>query len=498
MPGAPPGGIPKGILGRADLLGLAVGLLVLLGVTASASWQANRNVQVLAQTARTQDLRTLMNDILVSVLDAETGQRGYLLTNDADYLAPFTHAMQVLPGQIDRLQQLLPGDPRVTLLHTTVEARVAELQRINALVSSGDREGGVGIMQLHVGRDLTRRIREQTAAMVHGQDVTLAQEATEIREGGRSLVMIDTAGLVAVVAVAVLIGVGLHNDMENLHAAQAEATRAYAQIAAANASLDETVRKRTADLSAANEEIQRFAYIVSHDLRAPLVNIMGFTSELEQSAGQLSRAAAEMGMAPEVREPLEEETIEALRFIKASTGKMDRLINAILKLSREGRRVLTPERLDMPLLFAGLAESMRHQVTDHDAQVTVGSVPNLVADRVAIEQIFGNVIDNALKYLQPGRPGVVRISGRMEDGLARFDIADNGRGIAARDFERVFELFRRAGDQTVPGEGIGLAHVRSLVRRLGGSIDCTSELGEGTTFTIRLPPVGYYARDTTA
>ncbi len=83
----------------------------------------------------------------------------------------------------------------------------------------------------------------------------------------------------------------------------------------------------------------------------------------------------------------------------------------------------------------------------------------------------------------------------MEDGLARFDIADNGRGIAARDHERVFELFRRAGDQTVPGEGIGLAHVRSLVRRIGGSIDCESALDEGTTFIIRLPPVGTYTRD---
>jgi signal transduction histidine kinase len=297
---------------------------------------------------------------------------------------------------------------------------------------------------------------------------------------------------------AALIGFGVRGYLAKLHAAQAETARANAQLATANATLDDTVRIRTADLLAANEEIQRFAYIVSHDLRAPLVNIMGFTSELEQSAEQLSLASAELGMAAEQREPLIAETAEALRFIKASTSKMDRLINAILKLSREGRRVLTPERLDMAQVFGGLVESMRHQVTNHDAEVLVGPVPNLVGDRVAIEQIFGNVIDNALKYLQSGRPGVVRIDGRLENGLARFDIADNGRGIAARDYERVFELFRRAGDQTVPGEGIGLAHVRSLVRRIGGSIDCVSTLGEGTTFIIRLPPVGYYTRDATA
>ncbi len=71
--------------------------------------------------------------------------------------------------------------------------------------------------------------------------------------------------------------------------------------------------------------------------------------------------------------------------------------------------------------------------------------------------------------------------------MARFDIADNGRCIAPRDYERVFELFRRAGDQSVPGKGIGLAHVRALVRRLGGNIHCESQLGIGTTFSIRLP-----------
>ena len=485
-------------LGRANLLALGVGLLVLLLIAASANWQARRNVTVLAQTARTQELRTLVTAIFISAQDAETGQRGFLLTGDPIYLTPFKQSVQVLPGQLTRLQQLLPDDPFANELREAAQTKLASLQRTIDLVQEGDRLGGLSIMRAGFDRAVMLRIRQLTAAMVSSQDQVLAQEASAIRQGGRLLVWIDIAGLVAVVVVAVLIGFGIRGYLAKLHAAQAEAARAYAQLTTAHATLDETVRVRTADLQAANEEIQRFAYIVSHDLRAPLVNIMGFTSELEQSSAQLSQAAADMGMAAELREPLIEETAEALRFIKASTGKMDRLINAILKLSREGRRVLTPERLDMAQVFGGLVESMRHQMTDHNAEIAIEAVPNLVADRVAIEQIFGNVIDNALKYLQPGRPGVVRIGGRLENGLARFDIADNGRGIAKRDYERVFELFRRAGDQTVPGEGIGLAHVRSLVRRIGGSIDCVSALGEGTTFIIRLPPVGYYTREATA
>lgn len=151
--------------------------------------------------------------------------------------------------------------------------------------------------------------------------------------------------------------------------------------------------------------------------------------------------------------------------------------------------MLAPERLDMEALCREIAATLRHQALERGAEVEIGELPDLVSDRVAIEQVFTNVIDNALKYLKPGRPGRVRISGVMEDGMARFDIADNGRGIAPRDHERVFELFRRAGDQDVPGEGIGLAHVRALVLRLGGNIACNSQVDAGTTFTIRLPRV---------
>jgi signal transduction histidine kinase len=207
---------------------------------------------------------------------------------------------------------------------------------------------------------------------------------------------------------------------------------------------------------------------------------------------------AETEVPADLREASLEEIPEALRFIKSSTSKMDRLINAILKLSREGRRVLTAERLDMRAVFSGMADSMQHQATSKDAEIVIGPVPNLVADRLAVEQIFGNVVDNALKYLVPGRPGRIHIDGRVEGRTACYDISDNGRGIAPRDYERIFELFRRAGDQTVPGEGIGLAHVRALVRRLGGTIDCNSTPDVGTTFTIRLPRAAQYSKEIAA
>jgi signal transduction histidine kinase len=167
---------------------------------------------------------------------------------------------------------------------------------------------------------------------------------------------------------------------------------------------------------------------------------------------------------------------------------MDDLINAILKLSREGRRVLTPEVLSMNAVLDGVIGNVRHRADEKGAIVeVVGELPDIVSDRFAIEQIFGNLIDNAIKYLSPTRPGLVQVSGRIEGARVVFEVTDNGRGIDPRDHDRVFDLFRRSGPQDQRGEGIGLAHVRALAYRLGGLIGCESALDQGATFRVSVP-----------
>ena len=233
------------------------------------------------------------------------------------------------------------------------------------------------------------------------------------------------------------------------------------------------------------EELQRYAYIVSHDLRAPLVNVMGFTGELTAVQADIRTALATHPDAPRIDADLD----EALSFIKASVTRMERLIAAILKLSRDGRRSFRAEPLEMVAVVQGLVDAQRHQLETAGALVRIApDLPAIEADRVAVEQVFGNLIDNAVKYLDGERAGRIEVSGRLAGGgFAQFDVADNGRGIEARDGAKVFELFRRAGVQDRPGEGIGLAHVKALLRSLGGRITMTSTPGSGTTFRVALP-----------
>jgi PAS domain S-box-containing protein len=256
--------------------------------------------------------------------------------------------------------------------------------------------------------------------------------------------------------------------------------------------LELRVRERTAELEAANEEIRRFAYIVSHDLRAPLVNLQGFASELRTATHVLQDVLPavlphlEAPAHADVAQALDQDIPEALDFIETSVTRMDHLIRAILHLSRLGHRELTFESLDMGALVHGTVQTLAHQIAQRQVQVTVEPLPTVSADRTAMEQIMGNLLANAVAYLAPGRPGEIVITGERHPGVTVFAVRDNGRGIATDDTPKVFEPFRRVGRQDVPGEGMGLAYVRMLVRRHGGEIQCHSTLEVGTTFTFTI------------
>ena len=142
---------------------------------------------------------------------------------------------------------------------------------------------------------------------------------------------------------------------------------------------------------------------------------------------------------------LSDDFSEALGFIRTSIDKMDRLITAILTLTREGRREFRPESVDVRELISNIAATVAHQATEANAKIHVDAVPNVVSDRLALEQIFSNLIDNALKYLKPGAPGAIAIKGRRKLGYVIYEVSDNGRGIDPKDQQRIFDLFRRAG-----------------------------------------------------
>ncbi len=246
------------------------------------------------------------------------------------------------------------------------------------------------------------------------------------------------------------------------------------------------------ELEQANDEVKQFAYIISHDLRAPLVNIKGFSAELRyglddiQAVMQSALPHLNEAQQESVQTALEEDIPEAFHFIESSVNRMDGFINALLELSRLGRHELKPEQVELRPIVEAVLKDIAHQLEERSTKVTMGTLPSLIADHTALEQIVGNLLHNAVKYWEPTRPLEIDITSETAEHETIIHIRDNGRGIAENDLEKVFAPFRRVGKENVPGVGMGLAYVQTMVRRHGGRITCASELGAGTTFTLSI------------
>jgi len=478
-------------LGRrvAGLLALAIILMLVLNL--SVFVLIHRTVSFNDTVEEAQQVRLISRELLTRLVDAETGQRGYLLTTLPEYLSVHDEAIQRLPELMQELNGLTLGDPdlspRVERVTELSDQRLAIMKRSIALARMGRVDEGIAVLRGGEGKVLMDDMRAEIAAIDEIQATRLQFRTRQSEWAGNITVMANALG-----GLMILVLAGASAWLIRRYVLEIQGARD--ALDSLNAGLENQVRVRTFELTRANEEIQRFAYIVSHDLRAPLVNVMGYTAELEQ-AGRIidKQMTAVETRAPKLVEQdaltaVRDDVPEAIGFIRASTEKMDRLINAILKLSREGRRNLVPEQLDMTAMVRNIADSVRHQTQASGSEIVVEPLPLLDSDRLSVEQIFGNLIDNAVKYLDASRPGRIVVSGEAAPGgWIVYRIADNGRGISDRDHERIFELFRRAGRQDRPGEGLGLAFVRNSVRRLGGDISVESELGKGSTFILKFP-----------
>ena len=473
---------------------IVLGFLVLLGIVSMTIWLGERAQFYFNNVIAERDLRASAVELRNALQTAEASQRGYLVTGNQIYLAPYATAKTQAQRLLDTLNVQLANrdDSQAALRRLTsiVTEKINEMEQSIALKREQRDSDALAVFRTNRGKALMDEANVFFSGIIRAADNRLTASVAEQQANAAKLRWVSILGGMLIVVVVGSATVTLVRYTRDLGEARDE-------VANLNTSLERRVKERTADLVLANDEVQRFAYIVTHDLRAPLVNIMGFTSELERGVNSLQALIDKSNAGADTADPVVQEARvaatsdlpEAIDFIKSSTKKMDTLISAILKLSREGRRQLRPERVDLGEIIATSASAIQHQLLEAAGEIVLKlEVGTIGSDRLSLEQIFGNLLDNAVKYRSKTRPLRIRINARAEpDDRISIEVSDNGRGIADQDRERVFELFRRSGARGQPGEGIGLAHVRTMIRNLGGDITLTSVLDEGTTFRIFLP-----------
>jgi len=249
--------------------------------------------------------------------------------------------------------------------------------------------------------------------------------------------------------------------------------------------------RSAADLAEKNKELETIVYTVSHDLRSPLVNVQGFSRQMNRACEKIMEAvqAAGGGSVPvgELQPPAGVAIPQALRFINAGVAKMEMLLNGLLRFSRLGRVALHLQPLDMDSLVAEIIAAARYQIDEAKAEVSVGPLPACVGDPAQTSHVFGNLIDNALKYRDPRRPLRLTLTGSIKGDQATYSVSDNGIGIAAEHQAKVFEIFHRLNPETGAGEGLGLTIAQRVLERQKGKIWVESAPGVGSTFLVSLP-----------
>jgi signal transduction histidine kinase len=265
---------------------------------------------------------------------------------------------------------------------------------------------------------------------------------------------------------------GFNTMAERLQARDAELKKAHQEIQKINAELERKVLERTAQLTAANEELEAFSYSVSHDLRAPLRHLDGFAELLNRHQ----------------RERIDEKGQRYLDVISQSARKMGMLIDDLLVFSRMGRQELQRTAVDVGAMVREAIAQLQADYAGRQIEWKIGELRPVEADPAMLRQVWMNLISNAIKYTRPREVARIEIGSDGEQGQRVFFVRDNGVGFDMKYADKLFGVFQRLhAESEFEGTGIGLANVRRIISRHQGRTWAESVAGEGSTFYFSLP-----------
>jgi PAS domain S-box-containing protein len=235
---------------------------------------------------------------------------------------------------------------------------------------------------------------------------------------------------------------------------------------------EEALKKYAVNLKQSNEDLERFAYVSSHDLQEPLRNVVTFTQLLQKKyGGQLGTEADEY-----------------IQFVVDAGKRMQALIRDLLEFSRITTKGSNLEKTDSEAVLQDTLMNLKVRIERCNASITHDPLPQVMADASQLRQVFQNLIGNAVKFRKRDAPAVVFVSAHRLDGMVQFSVRDNGIGIEPEYFDKIFVIFQRLHSHgAYEGTGIGLALCKRIIERHGGKIWVESEVGQGSTFSFTLP-----------
>jgi len=446
------------------VLGFSVSLVlvVIIGITSYRSIQRLINDTALDVHSR-QTLRATDN-LLGAFKDAETGQRGYIITGKEAYLQPYTDAVGQISEQETALRDLVAGDSdqeqRLATVTAEGKAKLTELQRVIDARRNDGFAAAQAIVTAGVGKQLMDQIRTNIAELVRREESLLELRVAARRESAQSSLRSVVAGSGIAFVLVAISSLLIRHDIK---------VRVRAESLAAD--LNRQLDAHALELEATNKELEAFCYSVSHDLRAPLRSISGFSDALREDCGGT----------------IGQEGTEHLSRICAAADRMGRLIDDLLNLSRVTRADLRKT----PVNLSSIAEELMADLREADPQRQVEFVPSpdLVADADVrlIRIVMDNLLRNAWKFTAKKPSARIEFGRGAGPDAKAFFIRDNGAGFDMKFSDKLFGAFQRLhGNAEFPGTGVGLATVQRIIHRHGGRVWATAQPDDGATFFFTL------------
>jgi signal transduction histidine kinase len=464
-------------------------LLLLAGVIIVFlnAWWAIQAVRTLATNAfwlaHSWQVVHQVERVLGSTVNAETGERGYLISGSDSYLAPYTTALQELPGELDHLKMLTADNPgqqeRIRDLRAAVDRRLLVLQRAVEMRRQGGQDISTPLLIGGPGKIEMDHIRAICDAMEAEEDRLLAiRTASTNNSTGHAQVAVVVASTLDFLLILFAfwqfvrerdLRVAAEAAGERVVLAQKETEARAEEVQALNATLEDRVRVRTAELERINRELEAFSYSVSHDLRAPLRTIDGFSLALQEDYAAT----------------IDDSGRDYITRVRGGVQRMGQLIDALLQLSRITRAEIIRENFSMSGLAESVASDLREQNQDRALSFNVEPGLDVYADprltRIALENLMGN----AAKFTSKVPHAEVNFGWDPEQNA--WYVRDNGAGFDMVYADKLFGAFNRLhGDKDFRGSGIGLATVARVVHGHHGRIWAKGAVGQGATFWFTL------------
>ena len=445
---------------------LFVAALVILPVLGGVTWAFSRSAMATTDAvARTTLLSSQVRRVVQQTLDVEAAVRAFAITSEERFLQPYEEGQVGLRETLARLRTALPDDrasqSRVDRLARLVERWLAHAGGVVALVRTGQAATVRELVGAGFDQSVTGAIGRLLEEFEAEERATLDERLISLAAQTRQTTALVVAGSVLATLFLAVAGHRARTELDRRQAAEAALAARHRALA------DQADR-----LVEANRELEAFSYSVSHDLRAPLRSLDGFSRILSEDYG----------------DRLDDEGRRLIGILRGESRRMGQLIDDLLHFSRLGRQVLRPVEVDM----VGLAREAFAEVVAVPGvtppTLVVGTLPVVRGDRAMLRQVWANLIGNAVKFSARQPAPRIEIDGRLEAGRAIYTVRDNGVGFDQQYAHKLFGVFQRLhGESEFEGTGVGLALVQRIVHRHGGAVRAEGRRGEGASFEFALP-----------